>query len=88
MLLLSVECSTPTFNKTEPSGGDKASFRLGYQQNLSHLKEIKLVQQGFELVGSDESCCLWRKPKTFEDVIREREQELSVKSEFSSKKIL
>jgi hypothetical protein len=48
----------------------------------------KLVQQGFELVGSDESGCLWRKPKTFEDVVRERERELSVKSEFSSEKIL
>jgi len=25
-----LESSTPTCNKTEPSGGDKASFRLGY----------------------------------------------------------
>ena len=47
-----------------------------------------LVQQGFELVGSDQSGSLWRKPKTFEDVIREREQELSVKSENTSKKML
>lgn len=47
-----------------------------------------LVQEGFEFVASDGSGCLWRKPKTFEEVIREREQELSVKSENSNKKIL
>jgi hypothetical protein len=29
-----------------------------------------LVQQSFELVGKDESGGLWRKPNTFEDVIR------------------
>ena len=60
-----------------------------YTRTTANIQDgEKLVQQGFELVGSDESCCLWRKPKTFEDVIREREQELSVKSEFSSKKML
>lgn len=48
----------------------------------------KLVQQDFELIGKDESGCLWRKPKTFEDVVREREQELGVKNENSSEKIL
>lgn len=50
---------------------------------LQLVKRVeKLVQQGFELVGKDESGCLWRKPKTFEDIVRERERELSVKSEF------
>jgi hypothetical protein len=44
----------------------------------------QLVQQGFELVGQDESGCLWRKKKTFEDMAKERETspELFDKSEF------
>ena len=38
------------------------------------LKEGELlVQQGFEFVGKDESGCLWRKKKTYEDVVKERE---------------
>jgi len=49
----------------------------------------QLVQQGFELVGRDESGCLWRKRKTFEDIAKEREQQNSgVKSENSGEKIL
>jgi len=32
-----------------------------------------LVQQGFEFVGKDESGCLWRKKKTYEDIVKERE---------------
>jgi hypothetical protein len=37
----------------------------------------QLVQGGFELVGRDESGCLWRKRKTFEDIAKEREQQNS-----------
>jgi integrase len=37
------------------------------------------VQQGFKLVGKDESGCLWEKKKTFEDKLKE--QELCDKSE-------
>jgi hypothetical protein len=33
----------------------------------------QLVQEGFEFVGKDESGCLWRKKKTFEDLLKERE---------------
>jgi len=47
------------------------------------------VQQGFEFVGRDESGCLWRKRKTFEDIAKEREQQTSyAKSENSGEKIL
>jgi len=60
-----------------------------YTRATSTIQEGEtLVQQGFELVGKDQSGCLWRKQKTFEDVVRERERELSVKSEISIKKIL
>ncbi len=33
----------------------------------------QLVQKGFEFVGKDDSGCLWRKRKTFEDMLKERE---------------
>ena len=60
------------------------STQTYYTKVTENIQEGEpLVQQGFEFVGSDQTGCLWRKPKTFEDVIREREQELSVKSEFS-----
>jgi len=51
MLLLSVECSTPTFYKTEPSGGDKASFRLGYQQKLVAFERNKTCATNFFISG-------------------------------------
>ncbi len=39
------ESSTPTHNKTEPSGGDKASFRLGYHSpHIIKIKEINLCK--------------------------------------------
>jgi len=61
-----------------------------YTRVTSTIKEgEQLVQQGFELVGRDESGCLWRKRRTFEDIAKEREQEFSgVKSENSGEKIL
>jgi hypothetical protein len=60
-----------------------------YTRVTSTIQEGEvLAQEGFEFVASDTSGCLWRKPKTFEDIVREREKELSVKSEFSGKKIL
>jgi hypothetical protein len=49
-----------------------------YTRVTSTTKEgEQLVQQGFELVGRDESGCLWRKRKTFEEITKEREQEFS-----------
>jgi len=49
-----------------------------YTRVTSTIKEGEhLVQQGFELVGRDESGCLWRKRKTFEDIAKEREQQNS-----------
>jgi hypothetical protein len=61
-----------------------------YTRVTSTIKEgEQLVQQGFELAGRDESVCLWRKRKTFEDIAKEREQKFSfVKSENSGEKIL
>jgi hypothetical protein len=41
------------------------------------VKGEQLVQEGFELVGRDESGCLWKKRKTFEEIAKEREQEFS-----------
>jgi putative N-acetylmannosamine-6-phosphate epimerase len=45
-----------------------------YTRVTATIKEgEQLAQQGFELVGRDESGCLWRKRKTFEDIVKERE---------------
>jgi hypothetical protein len=55
------------------------------------VKGEQLVQEDLELVGGDESGCLWRKRKTFEDVAKEQEREQQnsgVKSKNSRKKIL
>jgi len=44
----------PTYNKTEPSGGDKASFRLEYRSSLNwiiikiNFANIQLVSQNNE----------------------------------------
>ena len=54
-----------------------------YTRVTSTIKEGEsLVQQGFEFVGSDQSSCLWRKRKRYEDIIKERE--LAIKTENSS----
>ena len=45
-----------------------------YTRVTANIKEgEQLAQQGFEFVGKDESGCLWRKKKTYEDIIKERE---------------
>jgi hypothetical protein len=62
-----------------------------YTRVMSAIKQgEQLVQQGFELVGQDESGCLRHKRKTFEDIAKEREtsSELGVKSENSGEKML
>jgi hypothetical protein len=56
-----------------------------------HIEGEQLGQEIFELVGRDESGCVWRKRKTFEDIAKEREREQQnsgVKSKNSREKIL
>ena len=45
-----------------------------YTRMTSTIRDAEqLVQEGFEFVGKDDSGCLWRKKKTFEDLLKERE---------------